>query len=927
MTTPVHSTKMTGSRGELKAQVIFADIGWAPPVKLSEDIGTDLVTFARDEAAPDGKEDTWDLGAPVFMQVKASPTEYLKPTNRHKGKPGWWFAESDTYHFDHWLSFGLPYLLVLVDVDNQIAYWAEVNGDAIVSTGKGRKIFVPFAQTVDETNTEALTEVAVSKRKYALEGAAWSGKLNELGPSERLRTAMVLPRLIAPHPNRATEEVSFEEAVAMVLRNRYTELAHRAGEGQCPKVEDWENNKEWSWRFVHALQELLSTGRSDQFEQLATNARHRFERDASLVVQACIAYKGEQAQDAVDTLVPSSATKPADRGWLLTHKAAFLFELDKPKEAVDAAKKALVATRTLDGDLSVSAIRGAAASILYANARFGDGDLEATVTAQDHAGNWWRAQDVSWSLEKDLKYRFEGWTANNTMHFINNTARDDLATIAWTAAFSGSWNSWRHLTAINAKLTFTSTSDPTHLAAALGALIFIGEKKAAKDAARKMWLDGPVDTLHSLVNAIAYHEWTKRNEGATMAVLAKGGDLLSTEAADHVVQRILDLLKNQGPVRVHGSAWSYRWHEADATFARVLTAASTKSHKKVADLIAADFATCDDSLANSYLRIVHALAVSKLNITRINNLCRAATKRTDHYRVGMLEALGPVNGDAIAELRKEAADGSSSAVRALLVVGSTDHDDFIAFGKSAAKTVRTMVENARGKDGSMAMTGYANDQLDDLVLAALNTNDRKLWKEVTDALEACVIEETQQQRAVRRLAARFPDLPQHVQRKLRKLAPNLCGRSFGDPFGGTNEYSAAVTHLRIAAGTIPDPKVEALLLNERRDSPLAFVRTLAAWNSDRKLPFLATMIVDENPSVRAQAGFSLIEHAHQYPNDCDRTYAVIRSALMQEDGCALFDGLAQGLAEHPTKDLADLEKLLRNHKSATVRARFESTQV
>ncbi|WP_166649091.1 hypothetical protein ACF3NT_01045 [Naumannella halotolerans] len=47
MTTPVHSTKTTGSRGELKAQVIFADIGWAPPVKLSEDIGTDLVTFAR----------------------------------------------------------------------------------------------------------------------------------------------------------------------------------------------------------------------------------------------------------------------------------------------------------------------------------------------------------------------------------------------------------------------------------------------------------------------------------------------------------------------------------------------------------------------------------------------------------------------------------------------------------------------------------------------------------------------------------------------------------------------------------------------------------------------------------------------------------------------------------------------------------------
>ena len=43
---------------------------------------------------------------------------------------------------------------------------------------------------------------------------------------------------------------------------------------------------------------------------------------------------------------------------------------------------------------------------------------------------------------------------------------------------------------------------------------------------------------------------------------------------------------------------------------------------------------------------------------------------------------------------------------------------------------------------------------------------------------------------------------------------------------------------------------------------------------------------------------------------------------MQEDGCALLDGLAQALAGYPTKELADLEKLLRNHRSAAVRTPF-----
>ena len=150
----------------------------------------------------------------------------------------------------------------------------------------------------------------------------------------------------------------------------------------------------------------------------------------------------------------------------------------------------------------------------------------------------------------------------------------------------------------------------------------------------------------------------------------------------------------------------------------------------------------------------------------------------------------------------------------------------------------------------------------------------------------------------------------------------MRGTSFGISFGGSNDYATAVTHLRIAAGTVPDLEVEALLLSERRVNPLGFVRTLGAWNSERKVPFLATMVVDENPAVRAQAAFSIIEHAHHYPDDSERAYAVIRSALMPETGSALLDGLAQGLAAHPTEELITLENGLRIHTSGVIQARF-----
>src|SRR3954453_9102860 len=437
MTTRVHPTTKTGPRGELKAAVIFTDIGWAPPVKLSEDIGTDFLTFARDTAAPEDKDDAWDLGAPVFLQVKASETEYLAPADTRDDEAGWWFAETTTYHFDHWLSFGLPYLLVLVNVKDQIGYWAEVTGAAIVSTGKGRKIFVPAAQKVDAHNVEALTKVAVSRRQYALEGAVWHGSLNDLGPADRLRNALVLPRLLAPHQNKSINELTFEEAAAMVMRNRYPELAYRGREGQCPRTEEWRTHKDWGWRFVHALHELVTQGGSSRLPQLATEARHRFERDACLAIYACATYTGGNTAEAADVLKHSKATRPADLGWLHAQRAALLLELDKPAEAAKAAKKALVALKALDGDLSVSAIRGGPAAVLYAVAGLFAGDIEATITAQDNAGTWWRAQDVSWALEKDLELRFEGWTDNSSIHFINSTARADLTIVGWNAAFSG----------------------------------------------------------------------------------------------------------------------------------------------------------------------------------------------------------------------------------------------------------------------------------------------------------------------------------------------------------------------------------------------------------------------------------------------------------------------------------------------------------
>ena len=60
-------------------------------------------------------------------QVKAGPTYFKFPRREaDRTESGWWYYESDTDHFDDWVTHGLPHLLVLYDLNTQTAYRAHV---------------------------------------------------------------------------------------------------------------------------------------------------------------------------------------------------------------------------------------------------------------------------------------------------------------------------------------------------------------------------------------------------------------------------------------------------------------------------------------------------------------------------------------------------------------------------------------------------------------------------------------------------------------------------------------------------------------------------------------------------------------------------------------------------------------------------------
>src|SRR5664280_663379 len=121
--------------------------------------------------------------------------------------------------------------------------------------GSGAKVLVPKANTVDIQHRDALLTVAGTTRSNIVwEGSAWTGATS-LAPRDLLRHALVVPRLVAPHPNAGTTAPLVpEQAVAMLVQSRLRDLDRFAQvQAEVPTLTEAAASTSWRWRYVGAL--------------------------------------------------------------------------------------------------------------------------------------------------------------------------------------------------------------------------------------------------------------------------------------------------------------------------------------------------------------------------------------------------------------------------------------------------------------------------------------------------------------------------------------------------------------------------------------------------------------------------------------------------------------------------------------------------
>jgi len=578
----------TGTAGANEVSANFERINWGPVPNPSHDLGTDLFVMARDARR-------FDLGVVVGVQVKAGGSYFREPVLGEAGvEEGWWFRDPSGAHVDAWLSHALPHLIVLHNMDSRTSYWVHVTQESVQRTGAGAKILVPRQNTIDVAHQDALLRVAATARAgIPLEGSAWAGAQSLL-PKDVLRHALVVPRLVAPHPNAGLDKpVTAEQAVALLLEGHVARLGHFAHKHPgVPTLAEANASPDWAWRFAGALGDRLLSGGIDTLRRVADDkAATLAQRVAATVALAAGLVDRGEADEAIARLEAELArdkAEPVDHAWLRLQHARACAETGRIADAREDAAFVQRLRITSPDDVTATAIAGVAAMVVFNASPWADRDVESVIRGADTAAAWWRTQTVSWALSAFADQTFEDWAHDTSVTYGRDPVDEQLLPAALTASYLGDHGAWRQAQSLLGRhhlVRLDRNCDPEEGRIGLDLLRQAGDEATLKRAVLRIAADGPASAITLAAADIQLDKATRTTAPADLAFLRYGGDLLDCATAERTVAWLLAALDDPATFATRTSpSYDVRLRLID-TLAGVVPAAPPAARDAVINLM------------------------------------------------------------------------------------------------------------------------------------------------------------------------------------------------------------------------------------------------------------------------------------------------------------------------------------------------------
>lgn len=754
----------------------------------------------------------------------------------------------------------------------------------------------------------------------------------ELEPDERLRYALIAPRLLSPHGNRGVgSEFRPEEALALAVQVRIANLRdYTAQIEEVPSVGEMGASPEWAWRLVGAFLTRVEGDDPGPLMAVAAEAPSLPGRAAASVAAACALHDADQIEEAIRLLNRALAAEGygrVDTAWLEAQQARLWWEVGHLEDALEVAKRVRDDLVSVRGDATADAINAGAAALISSITGLGSpAEFEAAVVNGDTVAAWWRSQEIVSAGNELAEREFSRWARDTSVNFAreDGVANRLLATEieATHALDQGGWANRQLAIGRDFLLRLDRHSEAAEAAEGLAALRRSGNAKALRLAVSRLLADGPAEAVRLAAESIDLRRSTHTGALADLTLLEQGGDVLEREVAARLTSELLALAFDPDRFAKRTTPTFDLDMQLAESLGGVIGAAGTASHRELIRRLP-DLPRQEPLAARAWAGLLWKIPAQSWSASD----ARAAAKEAGRHDPTLARALRGVawRHAGIAEAREslvaEALEGSLFALGELGAVSALPEGEAADLIASIAAGLTEALVRARAGSVSIGGGNYGEA----LAVLDLWHPKRAEWAPLVELFREDAAPPSMKQRALIVLAGGPESIPRAVRAELRPVVRRLTtARPLRPaPFEGEPDLRGPAVDLAIAIEAI-DPRVASGLLGEWLGNEATLRRWAAqtAWRlgGPENVGLLIALAADADPTVRAAGAAALATSLRGEPVVRPAAAAAVERAAA-DPGVAVPEAVARALAAGGWKgEVAEkLRTELRMNLSASVR--------
>ncbi|HET8815621.1 MAG TPA: hypothetical protein VFM51_11800 [Solirubrobacterales bacterium] len=738
------------------------------------------------------------------------------------------------------------------------------------------------------------------------EGSSWEG----YEPSEdaRIRYALIVPRLLAPHPNRGAEgSLRPDQGLALAVLVRIHNLQSYLSElDDTPDFSELGQSSDWSWRFVGAFFERLE-GDTTILLDVAKEAPDAPSRAAASVAAACALNDLARVDEAL--LLMEAAQEvggygPVDRAWLDVQQARFSREIGHLDQALSLANDVRSRLMAVEGDPTADAIDASAAALILA-LRFPDSPefFAQALVAGDSVATWWRVQAISSSTGATVKREFEAW-ARDTRITIGgeDVPYNRMLAASLMTSHSGDQIGWANQTSAIAKdalLRLDRRADSDHVREGLTGLRRGGDEKALKVALVHLAQDGPAEAIRAAASEVELSRSTHTTAAADLTTFELSGDLLDSGTADRAVSELLSILAEPKQFSERTTPTFLLEVKLVETLAGVLPAAGDLRRRAVIERLREMAPVGEDNqlLAQAWANLLWSMPTAAWSQELAQELGSGADRHHTVLEQALLGIAVRHGGDDEARKRllREAREGSPAALGELGSVVELSEEAAAEIIARLSERVRDRIAEATGR-----ISHGGRDPAEALAVMNLWHPAMAEWDPLLELLRTEGMADSYMLRTLVALASSAERIPPSVARRLRPTITDLVSRTplERSPFDSRADVRGPALDLAVAIGAIEDDRAAAIVLEWLAgDGAKRRWAAHVAYRLQRceHIGMLSALTQDPDPAVRAAAAAALAALLPPGAGEDDPVARALQKAAL-DPGVEVSRGIAGSLA-------------------------------